>query len=145
MKCPACNSDIAPGSSYCQNCGEKLPTAARTARLACPSCGFECPPEAKFCAHCGSRLAEAEDRSILPQSIYERRLITILFTDVSGFSTFSEQFDPEIVMEIMHGLYPCLIEPVEQTGGALWMSTSERRSSSAVPCSPVSAPRGEQS
>jgi len=49
----------------------------------------------------------------------ERRIVTILFSDVKGSTTFSEHLDPEEVMEIMNGAFDVLIAPITHYEGAL--------------------------
>lgn len=44
-------------------------------------------------------------------------MVTILFADIVSFSTLSEHIDPENLLEIMRGAYPCLLEPVQSHGG----------------------------
>ena len=49
----------------------------------------------------------------------ERRLVTILFSDVKGSTAMAEQLDPEEVMEIMNGAFEFLIEPIMRYEGTL--------------------------
>ncbi|MEW5870325.1 MAG: adenylate/guanylate cyclase domain-containing protein [Chloroflexota bacterium] len=49
----------------------------------------------------------------------ERRLVTILFSDVKGSTAMAEKLDPEEVMEIMDGAFDFLIEPIYQHEGTL--------------------------
>jgi len=133
MNCPNCNAQNSPRALFCYNCGKPLP-------LVCPTCGEVSKPGAKFCSHCGTRLREAlkivtpldiSDHSksgstvsdtqspAIHTSIYERRQVTILFADITGYSTLSEFLDPEEVLDIMHAAYPCLIDPVKERGGTI--------------------------
>jgi class 3 adenylate cyclase len=49
----------------------------------------------------------------------ERRVVTILFSDVKGSTAMAEDLDPEDVMEIMDGAFDVLIEPVYRYEGTL--------------------------
>ncbi|NIU63665.1 MAG: guanylate cyclase, partial [Pseudomonas stutzeri] len=49
----------------------------------------------------------------------ERRMVTILFSDVKGSTAMAEDLDPEDVMEIMDGAFDVLIEPVYRYEGTL--------------------------
>jgi len=49
----------------------------------------------------------------------ERRLVTILFTDVKGSTAMAETRDPEDVMEIMSGAFERLIEPIVRHEGTV--------------------------
>jgi class 3 adenylate cyclase/tetratricopeptide (TPR) repeat protein len=136
MNCPNCITANPLEAKFCLNCGAPLP-------LTCPVCGVPALPTAKFCSQCGSSL---ESRALAPDldaatagavnrapSInlpsqapftleaqnYERRQVTILFADVIGFSSLSEQMDPEDVVEIMRGAYPCLMNPIHHYMGTI--------------------------
>jgi len=109
--------------------------------LVCPECGTELPPQAKFCTNCAAQVAapsagpsEAAARALRRlaprefaerllatrgQTARERRIVTMLFSDVKGSTTFSEHLDPEEVMEIMDGAFDVLIEPITRYEGAL--------------------------
>ncbi len=128
MRCPNCSTTNSPGARFCQNCGATL------AGL-CRACGASNRPEARFCQNCGAPLDPLPPPTPLPASqvaaiqrspsapaprpAYERRLVTILFVDVIGYSTLSERLDPEEVMEIMRGAYPCLMDPIERNDGTI--------------------------
>jgi ABC-type oligopeptide transport system substrate-binding subunit/class 3 adenylate cyclase len=49
----------------------------------------------------------------------ERRMVTILFSDVNGSTAMAEALDPEDVMEIMDGAFDVLIEPIYRYEGTL--------------------------
>lgn len=49
----------------------------------------------------------------------ERRIVTILFCDVSGSTALAERVDAEDWAEIISGAYPLLIEPVQRYGGTV--------------------------
>lgn len=51
--CPGCGHENPPGTKFCQECGEKLMTAAAAK---CPKCGLVNAPGTKFCGDCGTRL-----------------------------------------------------------------------------------------
>ncbi len=53
------------------------------------------------------------------QTSAERRLVTILFSDVKGSTALAQHLDPEDVMEIMNGAFEHLIAPVYRHEGTL--------------------------
>jgi len=59
----------------------------------CERCGQRNPEAAKFCFSCGTPLATRS----AAQPEEERKVVTVLFADLVGFTTRSEQMDPEDV------------------------------------------------
>jgi adenylate cyclase len=106
------------------SCGEALaPT--------CPSCGAENPQGAKFCIECGSDLAAGaaapavaapapaapvEETEPLPE---ERRKATVLFADLSGYTSVAERTDPERLKTIVDRALRRLGEEVARYGGTV--------------------------
>lgn len=84
----------------------------------CPHCSFVNPPNALFCARCGRALS-------LPQPVEkaaaqtERRFVTILFADLSGFTALSETLDPEAVRDIINACFERLVPIVEEHQGVI--------------------------
>jgi class 3 adenylate cyclase/tetratricopeptide (TPR) repeat protein len=81
---------------------------------ACSSCGRQNPDDASFCANCGSPLAgeAASTRE-------ERKVITVLFADLVGFTSRSEQLDPEDVRATLTPYFARLREELERRGGTV--------------------------
>lgn len=59
----------------------------------------------RFCGQCGAAIAEASTVAQAASTHEERRQITVLFSDASGYTTMAEQLDPEIVREVMGRVY----------------------------------------
>ncbi|MEA3440795.1 MAG: adenylate/guanylate cyclase domain-containing protein [Chloroflexota bacterium] len=139
MNCPSCDTENPDDARFCKGCGVKLP-------LICVECETENPLDAKFCIKCGTEISDAGRESVqevsaetlsaamqrlIPQEyaerlleaggkvMPERRLVTILFSDVKGSTAMAEELDPEDVMEIMDGAFEVLIEPVYKYEGTL--------------------------
>ena len=66
--------------------------------VVCSSCGAENPAGARFCNACGATLAGAGASS------EERKLVSVLFVDLVGFTTRADGADPEDVRDVL-GLY----------------------------------------
>ena len=80
----------------------------------CPSCGEENPERAKFCLDCGTSL-------LAPTRVEteERKVVTAIFCDLVGFTSRSEQADPEDVRAAMREYYRVLREEIERHGGTV--------------------------
>jgi class 3 adenylate cyclase/tetratricopeptide (TPR) repeat protein len=114
MKCPECQFENIEGMKFCGECGAKL-------EKICPGCNFTNPPNFKFCGECGFDLRRAEKapskddpepKSHIPKPSAEeipatpraiegeRKHVTALFSDMSGYTAISERVDPEELKEI---------------------------------------------
>ena len=111
--------------------------------MTCPQCSAEVLPEQRFCSGCGApqtavlgvggrvlddETASAESGSPTPNTQHptpntppderaERRLVTVLFADISGFTAMSEVLDPEDVREIMNIAFEDVVSAVYRYGG----------------------------
>ena len=94
----------------------------------CPSCGSPAPPEARFCMTCGAALdgtappapapaAPVVETSAIPPE--ERRQVTVLFADLSGYTAFAERMDPEAVKSLVDRALLRLGQEVERYGGTV--------------------------
>ncbi|MGH2403600.1 MAG: adenylate/guanylate cyclase domain-containing protein, partial [bacterium] len=86
---------------------------AREPEMRCPRCGTESLPEQRFCGNCGAALAP----STLPAE--ERRLVTVLFADVTGSTAMGENLDPEDVRALLARFYALAKEIVTAHGGTV--------------------------
>src|SRR5579884_2405306 len=84
--------------------------ATDTAR--CRSCGADVPPQSRFCNSCGAAL-EA------PAAREERKLVSVLFVDLVGFTARSDRADPEDVRELLQLYHAHAKRCVEHYGGVL--------------------------
>jgi class 3 adenylate cyclase len=75
---------------------------------ACPNCGAVLPAGAKFCPTCGAATGPRAD---------ERRVVTVLFADVVGFTPLSEERDPEHVKNLLDRCFDRLAEDINSHGG----------------------------
>ncbi len=127
MICPNCSTENLPGAKFCMECGQTFSSG-------CPNCGFVNLPSAKFCSECGTTLrarpangGEAAARltqpatqtkvSAAPQA--ERRLVSILFADLVGFTPFAEERDSEDVRETLTKYFDIAREVIERYGGTV--------------------------
>jgi class 3 adenylate cyclase/predicted ATPase len=80
----------------------------------CPSCGHRKQAGAKFCSECGAALASAE-----APAYEERKVVTVLFADLVGFTSRAEQLDPEDVRAVLSPFYARLRAELERFGGTV--------------------------
>jgi class 3 adenylate cyclase len=74
------------------------------------------PPEARFCPTCGAAL---DDAGPAEPAVEERRLVTIVFADLAGFTERSDRADPEDVRRILVPFHAVAKEEIERFGGTL--------------------------
>ena len=100
--CLACSADLPAGAKFCLECG--TPTAQRT----CPVCGV-LAERGRFCAECGSPLdagAAVSAPAAAPElPVAERRVTSVLFGDLVGFTPLSESRDAEEVRELLSSYF----------------------------------------
>src|SRR5438876_11465917 len=81
---------------------------------ACPTCGEENPERARFCWSCGAAIAEA------PRSgAEERKVVSVLFVDLVGFTARSDRADPEDVRARLRPYHARVKQEIERFGGTL--------------------------
>jgi class 3 adenylate cyclase/tetratricopeptide (TPR) repeat protein len=101
---------------FCVECGTAL---AQT----CPSCGQPVQAGFKFCGHCGSAIgaaAELAAESAAPVvPLAERRLCSVLFCDLVGFTPLSEARDPEEVRELLSAYFETASTVIGRYGGVV--------------------------
>ncbi|MDP1819504.1 MAG: adenylate/guanylate cyclase domain-containing protein [Acidimicrobiales bacterium] len=76
--------------------------------MTCPTCRAEVPQGARFCAECGQDLRLRGD---------ERRVVTVLFADLVGYTALSETRDPEQVKNLIDGCFEHLVADIDAFGG----------------------------
>src|SRR6266581_4336786 len=123
MVCSNCGTENPTGSKYCSECGAPLARA-------CSTCGSPVPPAAKFCNECGSLLAGAAPTVTATTAnptrgqpgethATERRLVSVLFADLVGFTTLSEGRDSEEVRDLLSRYFDTCRTVVERYGGVV--------------------------
>jgi len=110
MVCSGCGVENRPGRKFCAECGAKL-------ELPCPACGTANASGERFCGECGTALTGLVDAPA-PHAA-ERRLVTVLFADLVGFTTVSEHRDPDDVREILSRYFERCRTLIERYGGTV--------------------------
>ncbi len=118
LVCSACGAQMPPGFRFCPQCGVELARG-------CPRCGQPTAPQARFCGACGAPLATAAAPAELPVSSEPRgdaesagrRVVTVLFADLVGFTPLSHGEDPEATREFLSGYFDLARTVITRTGG----------------------------
>jgi class 3 adenylate cyclase/tetratricopeptide (TPR) repeat protein len=115
MICSNCGSENESGRKFCGECGASL-------SIQCPNCGSPNGPGAKFCGECGHALgAAAPAAAPTPAAapVAERRLVSVLFADLVGFTSLSESRDPEEVRELLSQYFDTSRQLIARYGGTV--------------------------
>src|SRR3954447_19320961 len=80
----------------------------------CPDCGKELPGEFPFCPFCGAALTAAP-----AASREQRKVVTVLFCDVTGSTELGEQLDPEALRALLARYFERMKAIVERHGGSV--------------------------
>src|SRR5580704_17351439 len=113
VMCPRCGASRGDGDRFCADCGAPLG--------GCPSCGEPVVPGQRFCRACGCELGGADQAEAKPhrEPVAERRVCSVLFCDVVGFTTLSESRDPEAVRELLSEYFRVARTVIERYGGVV--------------------------
>jgi len=103
--CPRCWQKGEPGDIYCANCGSRLPEIGAIANIRPSS-------EKKIITAESPKTVHIEE-----QTVAERRTVTVLFADLSGFTSMSEKLDPEDVTTVMNECLQIMGDTVTAYGG----------------------------
>src|SRR5688572_21484184 len=142
MQCQRCRALNRAGAQFCRACGVRL-------ELLCPQCNARLDSDSRFCDACGAELATtaaalpAPPAAPAPSAQFgspgaytpkhlaekiltsrsalegERKQVTVLFVDVSGFTSLSERLDPEDVHRLMTRAFELMLEEVHRYEGTV--------------------------
>jgi len=112
--CGSCGAENPAGKRFCGDCGAGLEST-------CASCGAANPPGKRFCGDCGAALADAPVPAAVARDApaTERRLVSILFADLVGFTTLSESRDAEDVRELLSRYFDTCKRLIALYGGTV--------------------------
>ena len=116
--CPACAASVREGAKFCPKCGSGLAPV-------CGSCGTVAAAGEWFCAECGTPLGAvpaAPSPAPAPlevERVAERRLVSVLFADLVGFTSGAEARDAEETRELLSRYFEESRRVVERYGGTV--------------------------
>jgi predicted ATPase/class 3 adenylate cyclase len=121
VACSTCGTPNEAGRKFCAECGSKL-------GVACTVCGTINPASVKFCGECGATMRTDAAAAPAPtpaasaaatESTAERRLVSVLFADLVGFTTLSENRDAEETRELLTRYFDVARGVIERHGGTV--------------------------
>ena len=130
MKCLRCQHENPQQAKFCLECGTRL-------GLICAKCGTDLPADAKYCLQCGQPVSAGVASQFTSPGSYtpkhlaekilssksalegERKQLSVLFVDVSGFTSLSERLDPEDVHGLMNRAFELMLAEVHRYEGTV--------------------------
>ena len=123
MVCSVCGAANQPGRKFCGECAAPL-------AVVCPTCGTANPPSVKFCGECATPLvagatpvprvaANPSSSAAVPVPVSERRLVSVLFADLVGFTALSADRDPEETRELLTRYFDLSRDVIGRYGGVV--------------------------
>src|SRR6059036_3280221 len=128
--CPACKAVNLPTNKFCGECGQPLAPGAPAPTPAPPAAAPE-PPAAPAVASAAAPARYASPEAYTPKHLAEkiltsksalegeRKSVTVMFSDVSGFTAMSEKLDPEEVHAIMDRAFEVILNEVHRYEGTI--------------------------
>jgi class 3 adenylate cyclase/tetratricopeptide (TPR) repeat protein len=115
--CSSCGTPNEAARKFCAECGSKL-------GVACAACGTLNPASVKFCGECGAPMgtdaaAPGTAAQAATESGSERRLVSVLFADLVGFTAASENRDAEETRELLTRYFDMARAVIERHGGTV--------------------------
>src|SRR5215468_7720285 len=124
ITCPACGSPVTAGARFCRHCGQSLvPSPSPTSAAAANALPPPRPPslderldqlQRYLPAHLADKILATRGRLA-----GERKLVTVLFADIAGYTALSEQVGEEALFALMDELYELLIHEVHRYEGTV--------------------------
>src|SRR5919201_4164626 len=121
MRWQSCGTENTSEAKFCHGCGAAL-------GLICAACGTPYAEGHAFCEECGARLGSgapaptglAPPAQPQPQAFTaERRLVSVLFADLVGFTAASEARDAEETRELLSRYFDTCRRLIELYGGTV--------------------------
>jgi class 3 adenylate cyclase/tetratricopeptide (TPR) repeat protein len=123
--CSSCGTENKAGRKFCGGCAAPLAAV-------CPSCGAANEPDMRFCGECATPLAAfvpatpvraqtagSAELSGATGALSERRLVSVLFADLVGFTPFAEERDAEDVRDTLTRYFDIATDVIGRYGGTV--------------------------
>ena len=110
--CSNCGAENPAGKKFCGDCGSALAAV-------CSSCGGSNAPGKRFCGDCGAPLEIAPAPAAGAAPAAERRLVSVLFADLVGFTQWSESRDAEETRDLLSRYFELARTLIGRYGGTV--------------------------
>jgi predicted ATPase/class 3 adenylate cyclase len=136
MRCPNCQTHNPANAKFCLECGNRL--------IVCANCGTVNLPIAKFCIECGTALREQGGNAVINGQMQvekdattnnetgslrpgltllpppeERRVVTVMFADITGSTPLADRLDPEDMRALLTAYFNLMTEQIRRHGGTV--------------------------
>lgn len=129
MKCSYCKKENSSDANFCTSCGKPL-------IVTCINCGHIFNESDMFCMKCGTpRFDQKQHETKISSTFHydlskpsfpseedvsgERKYVTVMFSDLSGYTAMSEKLDPEVVKEIMNKIFTEIAKVITDYDGSI--------------------------
>ncbi len=111
--CLSCATELPEGARFCMSCGASQVTPG------CVSCGADLPVGARFCLECGAPQAGGPAARGGAEPSVARRVTSVLFGDLVGFTALSESRDQEDVRDLLSAYFEQCRRVIARYGGTV--------------------------
>ncbi len=120
MVCPGCGERNRDTARFCTYCGTTLVQR-------CPACDNEIVPGGRFCDSCGTAVDASvpAPATVAAPTVAARKVVTVLFADLTGSTALEERMDAESVRSILDRFYAAMRAEIERHGGRLVKFTGD--------------------
>ena len=122
VNCAACGTENRPDRRFCRQCGSPLANV-------CAVCGASNEPDDRFCGNCGTTLVQPDTAPVSVEratvatppaaATTERRLVSVLFLDLVGFTAHAESRDPEEIQGLQRRYFDLAREVIGRYRGTV--------------------------
>src|SRR6267378_2477689 len=121
MQCPSCQHENPAGQKFCGECGGRLVASSAAPPVADAAAPTHPTPSERFASPAAYTPKHLAEKILTSKGALEgeRKQVTVMFTDVSGFTAMSERLDPEEVHAIMDRAFEVILGEVHRYEGTI--------------------------
>src|SRR5438477_55562 len=112
VSCPTCGRPNPVGFRFCGSCGGAM-------ERVCPNCGATSPASFRFCGNCATPLTSAPQPVEPEEALEERKVVTVLFADLTASTELAARLDPEDLRGVLTPFFEAMAEEIDAFGGTV--------------------------